>query len=110
MEEASGMNLKDFFDQWLYKPGALQLNGTWQYDVKKKVVNITLNQVQTSGSLFKMPVQVAVTSKTGNTVMHTLQVNEKTNTFTLPAETEPNSVLLDPNTWVLMDSACDKKK
>jgi aminopeptidase N len=109
MEEASGKSLTDFFDQWLYKPGALQLNGTWQHDAKKKVVNITLDQVQTDGSLFKMPVQVAITSRTGNTVVHTLQVKEKANTFTLPTETEPNKIILDPNHWVLMDATLSRK-
>ncbi|MDZ7645682.1 MAG: hypothetical protein U5K54_00085 [Cytophagales bacterium] len=39
MEEASGMDLNDFFEQWLYKPGAITiLTGSWQYNAKKKEV------------------------------------------------------------------------
>jgi aminopeptidase N len=109
MEEASGMDLKDFFDQWLYKPGALQFNGTWHYDAKNKVITITLDQVQRDGSLFKMPVQVAVTSGTGKPVIHTLQVNERQNKFTLQSDKEPENVLLDPNQWVLMEAKWVKK-
>jgi aminopeptidase N len=43
MELASGMDLQNFFDQWLYKPGALKLNATWQYNKSKKELNLSLN-------------------------------------------------------------------
>ncbi|HNV30452.1 MAG TPA: M1 family aminopeptidase, partial [Cyclobacteriaceae bacterium] len=109
MEEASGMDLKDFFEQWLYKPGTLQYNGSWQYNNKKKEVKITLEQVQSDGSLFKMPVQVAIYSSTGKPVMKTLQVNEKRNEFTLLVESEPDNIVLDPNHWVLMEAKWGKK-
>ncbi|HPW62922.1 MAG TPA: M1 family aminopeptidase, partial [Cyclobacteriaceae bacterium] len=109
MEEASGMDLKDFFDQWLYKPGALQYSGSWQYDAKKKEVRIIIEQIQTNGSLFKMPVQVAIYSSTGKPVMKTLQVNEKRNEFTLLVESEPDNIVLDPNHWVLMEAKWGKK-
>ena len=109
MEEASGMDLKDFFEQWLYKPGALQYNGSWQYDKKKKEIKITLEQVQTDGSLFKMPVQIAISSASGKPVMKTLPVNEKSNEFTIPFDIEPDHIALDPNHWVLMDAKWGKK-
>ncbi len=109
MEETSGMDLKDFFEQWLYKPGTLQYNGTWQYNNKKKEVRITLEQVQTDGSLFKMPVQVAFYSSTGKPVIKTLQVNEKQNEFTISIDSEPDNIVLDPNHWVLMEAKWGKK-
>ncbi|MEQ8811643.1 MAG: M1 family metallopeptidase, partial [Imperialibacter sp.] len=31
MEEASGLDLKQFFDQWLYQPGHLVYRGSWSY-------------------------------------------------------------------------------
>jgi hypothetical protein len=86
-----------------------QLNGSWQYDTKKKEINITLEQVQTDGSLFKMPLQIAVISQDGKQVIHTLQLNEKQNKFTVPAETAPDKIILDPNQWVLMDAKWVKK-
>jgi aminopeptidase N len=102
MEVASGMDLKQFFDQWLYKPGALQISGSWHYNSKKKEVQITLDQVQPDGSLFQMPVQVAVYSS-GKKELKIVQVNKKRNTFTIPVTTEPDNVVLDPDNWVLMD-------
>ena len=103
MEEASGMDLNDFFQQWLYQPGALKYKGTWAYDNKKKEVSITLDQVQTDGSLFKMPLEVGIYLKDKQPMMKVIQVNEKTNVFSIAVETEPEEVVLDPNNWVLMD-------
>lgn len=110
MEEASGMNLKNFFEQWLYKPGALQINGSWQYNDKKKEVKITLEQVQTDGSLFTMPIQIAIHSATGKPVIKSVMVKEKKNEFILPVEAEPQNIVLDPDNWVLMDATFSKKK
>ena len=33
-----------------------------------------------------------------------LQVNDMTNRFTISVDREPESVVLDPDTWVLMDA------
>ena len=109
MEEASGMDLKDFFDQWLFKPGALQYNGTWQYNDKKKEVRITIDQVQTDGSLFKMPVQIEIHTAQGKQLIKTLQVNEKKNEFTITLDAPPQNIVLDPDNWVLMEAKWGKK-
>ncbi|WP_339791853.1 M1 family aminopeptidase [uncultured Imperialibacter sp.] len=110
MEEASGLDLKQFFDQWLYQPGHLVYRGSWIFDKKTKEVNITLDQVQTDGSLFKMPVQVGVfLPGQSRPVINTLQVNEKTNVFTLQFEVMPEKIVLDPHSWVLMESSFVKK-
>lgn len=109
MEEASGMDLKDFFDQWLYKPGALQYNGSWQYNDKKKEVKITIDQVQTDGNVFKMPLQIAIHTAQGKPIIKTLQVNEKKNEFTIPLDAAPLNIVLDTDSWVLMDAKWVKK-
>lgn len=109
MEEASNMDLKDFFDQWLYKPGALQYSGSWHYDAKKKEVRMIIDQVQTDGSLFKMPVQVAIHPANGKPFIKTLPVHEKKNTFTIPLDAAPQHIVLDPDNWILMDATWVKK-
>jgi aminopeptidase N len=109
MEEASGMDLKEFFDQWLYKPGALQYNGSWQYDDKTKEIKIKIDQIQTDGSLFKMPVQLAIYSSTAKPVIKTLQVNEKQNEFTISFDKAPESIVFDPDNWVLVEAKWGKK-
>jgi aminopeptidase N len=109
MERASGMNLEDFFTQWLYRPGALKYNGSWEYNARKKELRITLDQVQPDGSLFKMPVQLAIHPANQRPVLKTLQVNEKHNEFVLAVDAAPVNVVLDPDHWVLMDATWGRK-
>lgn len=110
MEEASGMDLTAFFDQWLYKGGTLKLDGDWQYDAKKKSLTISLDQVQNDGSLFDMPIEVAIhIGNSDKPKMELVQVKKKSNRYTIQLEEEPTDVVLDPNFWVLMDAEFDKK-
>ncbi len=111
MEEASGQELGWFFEQWLYKPGTLKVAGSWTYDAAAKQVRIALDQVQTDGSMFTMPVEIAVYSK-GQPLpaMERVQVRAQSNVFTISAPVEPDSVRLDPNLWVLMDATFEKRR
>jgi aminopeptidase N len=110
MEEASGLDLSQFLEQWLYKPGALVYEGNWKYNAKDQEIKITLNQVQDDGSLFKMPLEVALQFKGGKTQIELLTVNEKNNEFTLKVDSEPEDVILDPNNWVLMEANFKRNK
>jgi aminopeptidase N len=110
MEEASGKDLKQFFEQWLYQPGTLRLKGNWQYNEVKKEITLQLNQIQDDGSVFKMPLQIAIQQQ-GKTIplITTITLAEKSNTYTIPFDALPSGVVLDPDTWVLMDAELVKK-
>ncbi|MBL8996505.1 MAG: M1 family metallopeptidase [Gemmatimonadetes bacterium] len=109
MEEASGRDLGWFFDQWLYKPGDLKVAGRWTYDARAKQVRIALDQVQTDGSLFTMPLEIAV-HITGQPLptIHRVQLNAKANVFMIDVQSEPAEVRLDPNLWVLMEATFER--
>lgn len=105
MEAASGMDLAPFFQQWLNQPGALKYNGSWYFDKKKKEVKITLDQVQTDGSFYNMPIEIGVYGEGDKKpLFRTLQANKKSNVFTIKVDFEPKSLKLDPNFNVLMDA------
>lgn len=104
MEEASGMDLATFFQQWLYKAGTLKYAGNWQYEAGENQLSISLDQVQTDGSLFEMPLEIGIYYPgEAHPQIEVLQVNKKTQVFTLSVTKAPERVVLDPNTWVLMD-------
>jgi aminopeptidase N len=105
MEETSGKDLKQFFDQWLYKPGTLKVKGNWTFNAARKELEIQLDQVQTDGSLFTMPIQFAI-SLPGKPapIRKTVALTGKSNTFSIPLDAAPFSVVLDPDGWVLMES------
>ena len=105
MEEASGRDLTEFFHQWLYQGGALEYEGGWSYDSRSGTLEVELNQVQNDGYSFKMPVPLGIYSAEGGEPrIELLQVNDMTNRFTISVDREPESVVLDPDTWVLMDA------
>ena len=111
MEEASGRDLAWFFDEWLYKPGTLKVAGRWTYDAGAKQVRIALDQVQTDGSVFRMPVEVAVyTSEQAAPTIHRVEMNAKSNVSRIDVPSEPNDVRLDPNLWVLMDATFERAR
>ena len=111
MEEASGMNLEQFFDQWLYKPGNLMIDGNWTYNFNEKKLEINLNQVQKNTGIITMPIQVAIYQAGSiEPVMKILKLEKEKNSFSIPLADNPNNVVLDPEFWVLMDADFKKKK
>ena len=110
MEEVSGKDLTVFFQQWLYKSGTLVLSGNWKYDIKENQVLITLNQVQTDGSLFEMPIELRINFKGEQQKKVVVQVKEKSNIFKIKVDSEPVKIILDPNLWVLMNADFKKSE
>jgi aminopeptidase N len=111
MEEASGMDLSAFFDQWLYKAGTLKYEGNWKFNNKKGQVMIELDQVQNDGSLFKMPLEIGIYyGDKKEPQIELLQVNNASNKFTINVGSEPATIILDPNSWVLMEADFKQKK
>lgn len=106
MEEVSGEDLTRLFDQWLYKPGTLKLEGTWKYDSSSKELTLRLDQTQADGSSFEMPVEVGILSQNQSRPrIELIKVSGKQNVFTIRSPDEPKDVVLDPNTWILMDAS-----
>ena len=111
MEEVSGKDLTTFFNQWLYKPGTLKYKGNWSYDASTKQVTIKLDQAQTDGSLFKMPIQIAVYYPgEAKPQMQTVQADARANFFSIKVTGEPEKVILDPDMWILMDADFKKEE
>lgn len=109
MEQASGRDLSEFFQQWLYQGGKLKYQGGWSYEDGS--LNIDLNQVQNDGYFFQMPVQIGIYYDGElRPRIETLQVNERQNSFTIQLERAPANVMLDPNTWVLMEAEFEKRR
>ncbi len=111
MEEVSGIDLSTFFQQWLYKGGTLKYAGSWQFDADESRVKIKLDQVQNDGSLFKMPLEIGIYfAGQYDPQIEIVQVNERSNFFTINVVSEPDSIILDPNTWILMEADFKKNE
>ena len=102
MEEASGADLRAFFDQWLRHGGNPVFEGSWRYDPRAGAVRVTLRQVQETG-LFRMPLEIGVYAGPDRRPAQVIvvEVDSASHEFVLPVEEEPSDVRLDPNTWAL---------
>ena len=104
MEEASGQDLRWFFQQWLHRNLSPALNGSWSYDAATKKVVIELAQTQ-AGEVYRLPLDISIVPDSVGqpprlTRIELTQVKQR---FELTSDRAPKDVLLDPNTTVLMD-------
>jgi aminopeptidase N len=105
MEKASGLDLKSFFDRWVYGSGhpvfEVALVDPQQSDVKAVSVRIIQRQ-DSPPFLITMPILVKTTA--GETRKNvTLTGKETTVTIPLTAPSRPLSVILDPDNFILKE-------
>lgn len=120
MEEASGLDLRTFFDQWLYRGGWLEYEGGWSYDAAAGAIHVDIRQTQDDYT-FRMPVEIAihlppdgpleggVHGATRPPRFEVIDVEGREGRFTIPVPAEPLEVVFDPNTWLLMDAAFERR-
>jgi aminopeptidase N len=105
MEEASGMDLGWFFQQWLYQGGSIKLRGGWRYDRQAGNLVVELAQVQDDAGAFRMPLALDVYLEGEDAPRReTVQLGELEHTFTIAVDSAPERVVLDPDLWVLMET------
>ncbi len=113
IEEATGYNLKWFFDQWLYKAGYPIFEVSYVYDDSARSVKLTVEQIQPSDSLtpavFKTPVDVEITTSSGSKI-YRIFINERKQTFDFSVDGKPLMVIFDKGNWILKDLFFEKSK
>jgi aminopeptidase N len=109
---ADGRDLSWLFRELLNRGGVLQVQGSWHYDAIAKQVQVTFDQTQ-AGDVYTMPIEVVITTPRGaQPAAQTVQIarlNQRHQTFTFASDSEPTSVALDPNAWVMMQATWEKK-
>jgi len=105
-EEVSGKDLKQFFDQWLYTTGQPELNIIWKYDAVGKFITVNITQLQ--GNPFSFPLSLKLNSPNDSKV-EKIYVKNATSSFKIKADKKPVSLIVDPNTELLMISTSKEK-
>ncbi len=102
METVSGMDLDYFFAEWIYDQGWPVYEHSWIADSTAGGydLEIVVNQVQTNGPLYTMPLDFRITTVSGDTTV-VLWVDESSEQFLLTVPDEPTGVDLDPDNWIL---------
>jgi aminopeptidase N len=112
IEEATHINVDQFFSQWVYGAGAPKLDVSYTYDPAKKQVLLNVKQTQKLEGrvgLFRFPVDVEITNATGPK-LYNLVVSKESETFPLPSDTSPFMVLFDKSTQILKSAEFRKEK
>jgi aminopeptidase N len=103
MEQASGQDLAWFFGQWLTRSGVPAIDATWSYDPAAKLIRVTIKQVQTAEP-YRLQLGVGVVQAAGGRPrVQQVQVMGRDTSITIPADAEPESLVLDPDVWVLAE-------
>jgi aminopeptidase N len=103
LEETSGQDLDWFFTQWLHGTTIPALEGSWRWDAAGKKVVIQLRQTQ-KGKPYRLPLEVALVADSGPVPrIEKIEVTQASQRFEIAAERAPSDVVLDPNTWMLME-------
>ncbi len=102
LEEASGMDLGWYFDQWLFQGGIPVLDGSWRQAAEG--VHVALRQVQDERYRFSLSIDVDFVLEDGTTVRHTLDMPTSGEIDTVvPVSGSVVDVVIDPDTRLLAD-------
>jgi len=99
MESHYGQPLGWFFKQWIYEPGYPQLDAVWRWNESSKELTLRIEEKQ-SHTVFRLPLDVAF-KLDKDTRRETINLGERSQSFTFKLAARPQSVALDPDEWVL---------
>ena len=103
VEESSGTNVDQFFDQWIYGAGAPRFIVRSSYDDAGMKVSLSVKQTQKVEGhvgLFRVPVNVSITTSSGEKLFP-IEISKADETFTFPVDGPPLMVLFDKGDKVL---------
>ena len=99
-ESVSGQDLDQYFQQWIYGSYYPIYAINWQQINDSVQVNI--NQVQTTGTIFEMPIDLRIIcfDTAFVTTVQNSMVNEQY-MLALPSGNNLTNIILDPDNWIL---------
>ncbi len=107
VEGVYGQSLDWFFDEWIYDVGWPEYEYAWQLSQGPRgppgargTLDLVIDQVQTNGPVYTMPVDVLIINGTTDSLLTTVWVDEAHETFEIEVA-GATDVILDPDNWIL---------
>jgi aminopeptidase N len=103
IEDSSGTNVDQFFDQWIYGAGAPRFVVRSTYDDAAKKLSLSVRQTQKVEGhvgLFRVPIEVAITTSRGEKLFP-IEVSKADETFAFSLDGPPLMVLFDKGDKIL---------
>ncbi len=98
-----GEDMSWFFDPWLYGDGHPLYEYGWSSDPiggGQFQVDVAIRQVQTTGTLFDMPVDFRVLTTAGSQDF-SARIDEAEEIVSFVVSAQPTGLVVDPNDWIL---------
>ncbi|MDG6922327.1 MAG: HEAT repeat domain-containing protein, partial [Nitrososphaerota archaeon] len=104
IEETSGLDFEQFFEQWLYSPGYPEYVAEYSYDESAKTAKLDLEQTNAGVDgvpLFANPLDIEFLLEDGTKLGEKITLTQKKNSFYFSFSRRPLNVSLDPKNWFL---------
>ncbi|MBI2467611.1 MAG: HEAT repeat domain-containing protein, partial [Candidatus Rokubacteria bacterium] len=104
IEEATGRNLRRFFDQWVYKAGHPELRVAYWWNARTRRAHVVVRQTQKTGddvALFAVPLELELAWGRRQRKRVRENVDAKEHRFSYRLPREPEMVRVDPDHWLL---------
>ena len=99
MEEVSGIELDEFFSQWLFRPGHPRLHIDWAYQSAEERLLITVEQ---KGDPFTFPLELEIVGKKDKQI-HQFEITGQRHQFQLRMKEAPIQLNPDPGVNLLAE-------
>lgn len=106
LEEASGLDLNWYFNQWYYGAGNPDLSISYKWDDAIKTQTVYLQQTQ-EGQIFRLPMAIDIYAG-GKKERHKICMNDKADTLTFKVATKPDLVNVDGDKVLLVNKTDNK--
>jgi len=110
MEDASGLSLDRFFQQWVHRPGVPELDIRASYDLENQALTIALEQTQRIDEFapaFVFDLPVLITRAGGGVQELVIRMDSRAREQTVPLREEPKMVVIDPELCVMARKELD---
>jgi len=102
-ESVSGLDLTDFFQQWIYGEYYPTYGYTWEVVEQGGAyeLNLTIDQIQTLTGLFHMPIRMRAELAGGGTLDFTVDNWQASQQYVIAVPGPVAGLQLDPEDWIL---------
>jgi aminopeptidase N len=103
IQDATGRNMRPFFDQWVFKAGHPEYKFRYWWDARAKKANVRILQIHGTNDetgLFAMPITFAFRNGDHEN-RFTEVIDKKDQFFSFPLSQQPDLVLFDPDHIIL---------
>jgi aminopeptidase N len=100
LEQVSGKDLTPFFSDWYYRKGSPTYTIRWNMNGQNLSVSIQQKSSNPEVDFYDIPIELLVKNNM-ETRLIKVEANQNDTTLVIPLNFTPDSLIFDPNLWVL---------